>query len=257
MSCLCIGCHPSGRSGGPSPWCIRLVQDRGELRWGGPALGQCVLARHVLVRHRQSPVLRHTCEEEKERVDVGGQQRVPQSETELQEFFDLSMDLLCIVGFDGYFKRVNAALERGARLSEGRALLAVGLRRRSSGRRAAVARGAGAARGGTRSSSGTSPASFAPTAQRGGSVEHADDAGARRRVRRYTGHNRARARRRRAARGAAHARGKSRRAARVRQRAGRAAAGRQPGRSRDPSRGCVRRRGAGGWPRCSAWTPRT
>ena len=43
---------------------------------------------------------------------MGGQQRVPQSETELQEFFDLSIDLLCIVGFDGYFKRVNASLER-------------------------------------------------------------------------------------------------------------------------------------------------
>jgi PAS domain S-box-containing protein len=43
---------------------------------------------------------------------VDGQQRVPQSETELQEFFDLSIDLLCIVGFDGYFKRVNASLER-------------------------------------------------------------------------------------------------------------------------------------------------
>jgi PAS domain S-box-containing protein len=43
---------------------------------------------------------------------VGRQQHVPQSETELQEFFDLSIDLLCIVGFDGHFKRVNASLER-------------------------------------------------------------------------------------------------------------------------------------------------
>jgi PAS domain S-box-containing protein len=37
---------------------------------------------------------------------------LPQSGTELEEFFDLSIDLLCIVGFDGYFKRVNASLER-------------------------------------------------------------------------------------------------------------------------------------------------
>jgi PAS domain S-box-containing protein len=31
---------------------------------------------------------------------------------ELEEFFDLSIDLLCIVGFDGHFKRVSASLER-------------------------------------------------------------------------------------------------------------------------------------------------
>src|SRR4051812_2262254 len=36
---------------------------------------------------------------------------VSQSEIELEEFFDLSIDLLCIVGFDGYFKRVNPSLE--------------------------------------------------------------------------------------------------------------------------------------------------
>jgi PAS domain S-box-containing protein len=35
-----------------------------------------------------------------------------ESTAELEEFFDLSVDLLCIVGFDGYFKRVNASLER-------------------------------------------------------------------------------------------------------------------------------------------------
>jgi PAS domain S-box-containing protein len=37
---------------------------------------------------------------------------VPQSETELEEFFDLSIDLLSIIGFDGQFKRVNASFER-------------------------------------------------------------------------------------------------------------------------------------------------
>jgi PAS domain S-box-containing protein len=35
-----------------------------------------------------------------------------QPDAQLEEFFDLSIDLLCIVGFDGYFKRVNPALER-------------------------------------------------------------------------------------------------------------------------------------------------
>jgi PAS domain S-box-containing protein len=35
-----------------------------------------------------------------------------ESTAELEEFFDLSVDLLCIVSFDGYFKRVNASLER-------------------------------------------------------------------------------------------------------------------------------------------------
>jgi hypothetical protein len=32
---------------------------------------------------------------------------VPQSETELEEFFALSIDPLSIIGFDGDFKRVN------------------------------------------------------------------------------------------------------------------------------------------------------
>lgn len=35
----------------------------------------------------------------------------------LEELFDLSVDVLCIVGFDGYLKRVNPALERTLGLS--------------------------------------------------------------------------------------------------------------------------------------------
>jgi PAS domain S-box-containing protein len=37
---------------------------------------------------------------------------VLQSESEWQRLFDLSHDLFCIAGFDGYFKRVNLAFER-------------------------------------------------------------------------------------------------------------------------------------------------
>jgi PAS domain S-box-containing protein len=37
---------------------------------------------------------------------------VPQPETELEEFFDLSIDPLSIIGFDGKFKRVNASFVR-------------------------------------------------------------------------------------------------------------------------------------------------
>jgi PAS domain S-box-containing protein len=44
---------------------------------------------------------------------VGGEPpSVPQSESELPEFFDLALDLMAITGFDGYFKRVNPAYER-------------------------------------------------------------------------------------------------------------------------------------------------
>jgi PAS domain S-box-containing protein len=41
---------------------------------------------------------------------VGPSPDGPPSGSELEEFFDLSADLLCIVGFDGTFQRVNAAL---------------------------------------------------------------------------------------------------------------------------------------------------
>ena len=38
--------------------------------------------------------------------------QVPQPETELKEFFDLSIDALSVIGFDGEFKRVNASFAR-------------------------------------------------------------------------------------------------------------------------------------------------
>src|SRR4051794_6100031 len=91
-----------------SRWRIRLGRGRGSPDAGGSALG----ARGVPVRHRQPLVLRHNRGERKERVDVGRLPHLPQSGTELEKFFDFSIDLLCIVGFDGYFKRVNASLER-------------------------------------------------------------------------------------------------------------------------------------------------
>jgi PAS domain S-box-containing protein len=43
---------------------------------------------------------------------VGSEPSVPQSQGELEEFFDLALDLMVIVGFDGYVKRVNPAYER-------------------------------------------------------------------------------------------------------------------------------------------------
>jgi hypothetical protein len=61
------------------------------------------------MRRRLRTGLRHNHGEQKERVDVDRLPHLPQSGTELEEFFDLSIDLLCIVGFDGYFKRVNAS----------------------------------------------------------------------------------------------------------------------------------------------------
>ena len=40
---------------------------------------------------------------------MAGPPHVPQPETELEEFFDLSIDPLSIIGFDGEFRRVNAS----------------------------------------------------------------------------------------------------------------------------------------------------
>src|ERR1700750_528295 len=46
-----------------------------------------------------------------ERVDVASP-HVPEVETELEEFFELSIDPLSIIGFDGAFKRANASFLR-------------------------------------------------------------------------------------------------------------------------------------------------
>ena len=43
---------------------------------------------------------------------MAGPPHVPQPESELEEFFELSIDPLSIIGFDGEFKRVNASFVR-------------------------------------------------------------------------------------------------------------------------------------------------
>ena len=50
---------------------------------------------------------------------------VPEPETELEEFFELSIDPLSIIGFDGEFKRVNASFVRLVGVFEAGAVLAI------------------------------------------------------------------------------------------------------------------------------------
>ena len=166
---------------------------------------------------------------------------VPQPGTELEEFFDLSIDPLSIIGFDGRFKRVNASFVSLLGYTKPELLSRTALDNLHPDDVGAGARGAGAPRGGARSGWVRGPRHLRRRLRAVARVEHAVDARAGRPVRRRTGHNRAPPHRGRVARGAAPARGQSRQAARARGGAGGAAAGGDARCSGRPADGAVRR----------------
>src|SRR3954454_9090202 len=75
---------------------------------------QSTISRHRkrISRAGQSRILRDNRGTERSVVDVARSPDEPQPGTELEEFFDLSIDPLSIIGFDGEFKRVNASFVR-------------------------------------------------------------------------------------------------------------------------------------------------